>query len=191
MKLSELKLIKQWHSYVGPTDERLEKESCKIYRTGFLLLTSGMLLYFIYGLTADQVAWIHNISNDPHSNFQTTISPLLIWLFIVCVICAFIQTRKGFIDTNRFAETDEFPLGYFALISGLVSTLAVFVIWAMRCIAELQIASADEVFWIANLAVGMVFGIILFVLLLLIFFLYYISAKHSRARIESKLNKEQ
>lgn len=41
MKLSELKLIKQWHSYVGPTDERLEKESCKIYRTGFLLLTSG------------------------------------------------------------------------------------------------------------------------------------------------------
>ena len=127
----------------------------------------------------------------PHSNFQTTISPLLIWLFIVCVICAFIQTRKGFIDTNRFAETDEFPLGYFALISGLVSTLAVFVIWAMRCIAELQIVSADEVFWIANLAVGMVFGIILFVLLLLIFFLYYISAKHSRARIESKLNKEQ
>ena len=65
MKLSELKLIKQWHSYVGPTDERLEKESCKIYRTGFLLLTSGMLLYFIYGLTADQVAWVHNISNDP------------------------------------------------------------------------------------------------------------------------------
>lgn len=61
----------------------------------------------------------------------------------------------------------------------------------MRCIAELQIVSADEVFWIANLAVGMVFGIILFVLLLLIFFLYYISAKHSRARIESKLNKEQ
>ncbi len=42
-------------------------------------------------------------------------------------------------------------------------------IWAMRCIAEVQIVPADQVFWAANLATGLVFGVQIFAATLLCF----------------------
>lgn len=41
------------------------------------------------------------------------------WLFIVMLICAVLQTRKGYVDTNRFGQTEHIPVGYFLLISGI------------------------------------------------------------------------
>ena len=69
------------------------------------------------------------------------------WLVIVMFICAVLQTRKGYVDTNRFGQTEHLPVGYFLLvccISGVTSTL---VIAAMRCIAEVQIVPFEDVFW--------------------------------------------
>ena len=38
MKFEDLKLVQKWREYAGPKDERLEAESAKIYKIGFVLL---------------------------------------------------------------------------------------------------------------------------------------------------------
>lgn len=46
MKFEDLKLVQKWREYAGPKDERLEAESAKIYKIGFVLLSFGMLMIF-------------------------------------------------------------------------------------------------------------------------------------------------
>lgn len=46
MKFEDLKLVQKWREYAGPKDERLEAESAKIYKIGFVLLSFGMLMVF-------------------------------------------------------------------------------------------------------------------------------------------------
>lgn len=36
MKFEDLKLVQKWREYAGPKDERLEAESAKIYKIGFV-----------------------------------------------------------------------------------------------------------------------------------------------------------
>lgn len=56
MQWDNLTLVRKWHEYVGPKDERLEAEEAKVYKTGFMLLSTGTLVLLIYQLMAQQVA---------------------------------------------------------------------------------------------------------------------------------------
>lgn len=56
MKFEDLKIVQKWREYAGPKDERLEAESAKIYKIGFVLLSFGMLMIFFYQFIARQVA---------------------------------------------------------------------------------------------------------------------------------------
>ena len=58
MKYEDLKLVQKWREYAGPKDERLEAESAKIYKIGFVLLSFGMLMIFFYQFIARQVALV-------------------------------------------------------------------------------------------------------------------------------------
>ena len=69
------------------------------------------------------------------------------WFFIVMIVCAVPQTRKGYVNTNRFGQTEHIPMGYFLLISGITGIASTLAIAAMRFIAEIQLASIDGVFW--------------------------------------------
>ena len=185
--LENTKIMRKWREYAGVPDERLEAENCKIYRVGFMLLSFGMLLYFVYGLMAQQVAWVHGDAVDATVMFD----PLFIWFMIVMVVCTVMQTRKGFVETNRFGQTEKFPLGFFTFVSaasGVASTIA---IWAMRCIAEVQIVPADQVFWLANLAVGFVSGVLIFTATLLVFYLQFRAAKSRREKMNRELGVEE
>ena len=46
MKYEDLKIVQKWREYAGPKDERLETESAKIYKIGFVLLSFGMLMIY-------------------------------------------------------------------------------------------------------------------------------------------------
>lgn len=48
MQWNNLTLVRKWHEYVGPKDERLEAEEAKVYKTGFMLLSTGTLVLLIY-----------------------------------------------------------------------------------------------------------------------------------------------
>lgn len=184
MKLHETKIARQWRTYAGPKDERLEAESCKIYRVGFWLLSAGVTLSFVYQATAAQVAWMHGVVGSAP---EIAIDPLTAWFLLVLVILCVMQTRRGFVETNRFGQTDTFPSGYFSLIAGLVGLGFAVVIWAMRCIAEVQVVGIGQVSWLANLAVGLVEGAFCWVLVLLLSYLQFRFAKRNRIQIEKGL----
>lgn len=151
MKFEDLKLVQKWREYAGPKDERLEAESAKIYKIGFVLLSFGMLMIFFYQFIARQVAWVHSDASEMPHGFATPFeAAMYLWLVLVMLICAGLQTRKGYVDTNRFGQTEHLPVGYFLLVSGLSGAAFALVIAAMRCIAEAQIVPLESVFWLAT-----------------------------------------
>lgn len=189
MKLKNMKLARKWREYAGPKDERLEAENAKIYKLGFMLLSFGMLMLLMYQIMAQQVAWVHDGANESFRLFTNPVdAAMYAWLFIVMVICAAMQARKGYVDTNRFGQTEHIPVGYFLLISSITGIASALAIAAMRCIAEAQIVPIESVFWGANLATGVVFGVTIFVAVFGALCLAFFEAKQRRAKIEAELD---
>lgn len=189
MKLQNTKLARKWREYAGPKDERLEAENAKIYKFGFMLLSFGMLVLLVYQIMAQQVAWVHNGADGTFKLFANPVDAVMYaWLFVVMLICSVQQTRKGYVDTNRFGQTDHLPTGYFLLIAGITGVASALAIAAMRCIAEAQIVPLENVFWVANLATGAVFGVVIFIAVFGALALAFFEAKQRRAKIESELD---
>lgn len=188
MKMQNMKIVQKWREYAGPKDERLEAENAKIYEFGFILLSFGMLALLAYEIIAQQVAWVHNGANDAFHLFASPVdAAMYAWLFIVMLICAVLQTRKGYVDTNRFGQTDHLPAGYFLLIAGITGATSALAIAAMRCIAEAQIVPFEDIFWAANLATGVVFGVTIFAATFGALCLAFYEAKHRRAKSKRSL----
>lgn len=189
MKMQNMKIVQKWREYAGPKDERLEAESAKIYKLGFMLLSFGMLALLVYQIMAQQVAWVHDGDNGAFHLFASPVdAAMYAWLFIVMLVCAVLQTRKGYVDTNRFGQTDRLPASYFLLVAGLTGVASALAIAAMRCIAEAQIVPFEGIFWAANLATGVVFGVMIFAATFGALCLAFYDAKHHRAKIEAELD---
>lgn len=189
MKMQNMRIVQKWREYAGPKDERLEAENAKIYTLGFMLLSFGMLALLVYQIIAQQVAWVHNSGNGAFHLFASPVdAAMYAWLFIVMLVCAVLQTRKGYVDTNRFGQTDRLPASYFLLVAGLSGVASALAIAAMRCIAEAQIVPFEGIFWAANLATGVVFGILIFAATFGALCLAFYDAKHHRAKIEAELD---
>ena len=193
MKFENLAIVRKWRLYAGPKDERLEAEACRIYRASFLLLAFGMLAFFLYDIMAQQITMLHDANaTDAHTMFSSpTLTVMFAWFFVVMIICIVMQTRRGFVETNRFAQTDSFPAGYFSLISGLSGIVCALVIFAMRSIAEVQIVPLDKVLWLPNLTVGLATGVLVFFATLALFYATYREAKRKRERLEHELYDEE
>lgn len=187
-----MRLAKKWREYAGPKDERLEAENAKIYKLGFMLLSFGMLMLLVYQIMAQQVAWVHDGVDEAFRLFANPVDTVMYaWLFIVMIVCAVLQTRKGYVDTNRFRQTEHIPVGYFLLISGITGIASTLAIAAMRFIAEIQLVPIDGVFWGANLATGVGFGVVIFAAVFGALCLAFFEAKRGRAKIEAKLDFER
>lgn len=111
-----------------------------------MLLSFGMLMLLVYQIIAQQVAWVHDDANEAFRLFANPVDTVMhAWLFIVTIVCAVLQTRKGYVDTNRFRQTEHIPVGYFPLISGITGIASTLAIAAMRFIAEIQLVPIDVV----------------------------------------------
>lgn len=189
MKFENLKLVQKWREYAGPKDERLEAENAKIYKIGFMLLSFGMLMILFYEILARQVAWVHSDASEmPHLFATPAEAAMYAWLVIVMLICVVLQTRKGYVETNRFGQTEHLPVGYFLLVCGISGVTSTFVIAAMRCIAEVQIVPFESVYWAANLATGAVCGTMIFIATFAALCASFFSAKKRRTKLEAELD---
>ena len=189
MKFEDLKIVQKWREYAGPKDERLEAEIAKVYKIGFYLLSFGMLMILFYEILARQVAWVHSSSSEMPHLFATPFeAAMYAWLVIVMLICVVLQTRKGYVDTNRFGQTEHLPVGYFLLLCGISGVTSALVIAAMRCIAEAQIVPLESVLWAANLVTGALYGLIIAIVTFATLCAVYFSAKKCRAKIGAELD---
>ena len=157
-----------------------------------MLLSFCMLTPLVYQIIAQQVAWVHDDANEAFHLFANPVDTVMYaWLFIMTIVCAVLQTRKGYVNTNRFRQTEHIPVGYFLLISGITGIASTLAIAAMRFIAEIQLAPIDGVFWGANLATGVGFGVVIFAAVFGALCLAFFEAKRGRAKIEAKLDFER
>ncbi|MEG0374130.1 MAG: hypothetical protein RR547_06100 [Raoultibacter sp.] len=172
--------------YRGQRDERIVAEMNKIYRVGFLGLSFGLLLFFVYELMRSQVALVNGLSET------ITISPamtlLYLWLLIVSFGCSIAATRKGFMDEGRFAETDFFPAGYFSLWALGGGIASAFVIIILRMLAELELVGASGIMWMADIVIGIVFGVFIAFTLYVSYYLTFRAAKRRRETLAARFD---
>lgn len=187
-----MKLIEQWRAYVGPVDERVEAESNRIYKIGFIMLAFGLLVALGYDTMVRQIAWMREIDMTGSGAMQFDMFHVMVvsWLLLTCLVCAVLQSRKGFADDgNRFSETDRFPGGYFALVSGLAAVVAGVLIALLRVLAELQVlGSVGASTWLIAAVLGLSTSVLLFVLLATAFYVSFRAAKSRRRAIEALLD---
>lgn len=187
-----MKLIEQWRAYVGPVDERVEAESNRIYKVGFIMLTFGLLVALGYDTMVRQIVWMHEIDMTGSGVMQFDMFHVMVvsWLLLTCLACAVLQSRKGFADDgNRFSETDRFPGGYFALVSGLAAVVAGVLIALLRVLAELQVlGSVGASAWFAAAVLGLSIAALLFVVLVVAFYVSFRAAKSRRRAIGALLD---
>lgn len=162
-----MNLIERWNAFMGPKDERLESESNRCMRVGYTLLLAGAGIAAYYGIMVNQVA---DTTGTPiYTSIGENVFPVsgvvAVAILISCLITLGMQMKAGIVDEHvRMATIDYVPWG-FCVIIGVISGAMLGVITAtMRMLAEIQIVGIENVTWAGDLAMGVVFFVMAFVL---------------------------
>lgn len=181
----------KWNAYVGPKDERLEAEENKVYAKACKVLLVLCLVTMYYTQRLITVAHWEGLVSDKFA--FGTLRPDLFLSIMVIIVCVWIVgrfTKRGAFDSNRFAQTDEFPVGYAALCSaagGVGCGVGVFV---MNVLAEVQILGLGGTFWMQNALIGLFLGTVVFALCMPVYYYVFRSAKKNREKAEALLEDE-
>ena len=166
-----MNLIEQWKAYQGPKDERIEVEMNRIYRTGFLMLTGGYIVYLYYSLALGQAQMMADMEATGTGSMTFDLPSML-----------------------RFAETDVFPGGYFSLVAGLAAVSAGLLAALVRMLAMFQVGATCDWWLSATLVgsalVGTFVAILVFGSCLLAFYLSFRAAKTRRDKALRSLGGE-
>lgn len=187
-----MELVKRWKAYRGFTDERVEIEMNRIYKAGFLMLLGGYVVYLYYALALKQVQMMVDVMSTGTGNMSLALPELLLfaWFLITLIYCSVRQCRKGIVDDGRFAEVDEFPGGYFALVSGLAALGAGVLSALVHVIATLQVGGSMDYFALIIAAQSVSIAILTFGGCMLAFYLSFRSAKNSREKAALQFDDE-
>ena len=160
-------LVRKWNEMMGPKDERLEFEENKSMKVSANILLAGTVLSLYYVIMLNQVAFTtdHPILTGLGESVVPVQLPLTLTILAAGITTVVMQTKAGFFSSRkRFAEVDNIPWDYviaFALFCGTVLGVLTCV---MRIVAEVQIVGINEVAWLGDLAIGVVFFIMGFVI---------------------------
>ncbi len=185
-----MKLLEQWRHYMGPADERIERETNRIYKYGFYLLAIGSLATLYYAGALEQVAYVNNLTLETEA--MSTVVPvewlLLASLLVSACTCAVLMYRKGFVSGGRFAEADTFPTDYFAACSALAAFAISLGVVALRIAAEVQLVGIGGIMWVGDIAIGVVYFIQFAMLIYLMCYGSFVVAKRYRDKLNAQLD---
>ena len=185
-----MKLAQRWKVCAGPTDERVEAESNRVYKIGFVMLSFGVLVYMYYDWTLKQAMFMRDVMAGGAGHMELTSADLFLygWFAMTMLVGIALLCRKGFSDDNRFAEADKFPVVHYALVSVVFIAVADVLATAIRVLAEFQVLGAAGIVWwsvafssVFMIVVGIPFG-------LLVFWVGFNAARSRRRRLESSLD---
>ena len=184
-----MKLIQHWEAYRGPKDERVEAETNRIYKVGFIMLSIGLVLYMYYGSALKQATYMRDVMATGTGKVVIASSDLFLygWVLLTAIVCIVLQCRKGFTDNGRFAEAETFPIGYYALRSCFVSVIVGMLTPAIRVLAEFQILGADGIMWWAAAFPGVFVAVAMFLMLMFLFWTGFKTAQSRRKQLEMRL----
>ena len=114
-----MKIIERWREHRGSVDERVEAESNRVYKLGFVMLSFGVLVYLYYDWSLKQAMCMRDVLANGAGRMEFTSADLFLygWFALTMIVGMVLLVRKGFGDDNRFAEAEQFPIGYYAIAS--------------------------------------------------------------------------
>ena len=112
-----MKIIERWREHRGSVDERVEAESNRVYKLGFVMLSFGVLVYLYYDWSLKQAMCMRDVLANGAGRMEFTSADLFLygWFALTMIVGMVLLVRKGFGDDNRFAEAEQFPIGYYAI----------------------------------------------------------------------------
>ena len=144
-----MKIIERWREHRGSVDERVEAESNRVYKLGFVMLSFGVLVYLYYDWSLKQAMCMRDVLANGAGRMEFTSADLFLygWFALTMIVGMVLLVRKGFGDDNRFAEAEQFPIGYYAIASiAFAVAVAVDVLTTgLRVLAEFQVLGAGEI----------------------------------------------
>ena len=186
-------LIKKYNEFMGPKDERLEAESSRYLRVGYAIFTVGCLLCVYYGVIANQVASVAEVELYTAAGQQ--VLPLYVPLLVVTIAallvpCA-LQARAGIVsEHSRYAQADAIPWDIVVPSAFIAATVVGVVTAGFRMLAEVQIVGIENVMWLGDIAVGVVFFVMVYVLTFAFMGLMFRETIKRRQRLEAQLEGE-
>lgn len=176
-----MKFAQQWRACAGPKDERVETESNRVYKLGFVMLSFGVLVYLYYDWSLKQAMCMRDVLANGTGRMEFTTADLFLcgWFALTMIVGMVLLVRKGFGDDNRFAEVEQFPIGHYALTSIAFAVAVDVLATGLRVLAEFQVLGAGEIMWPA-VAFG---GVLAFVVGIPLFLLgYWVAFKSAQSR---------
>lgn len=157
-----MNLIKRYNQIMGPKDERLEAEENKSMKVGGTILLIGSVLSLYYAIMLDQVS---STTGQPiFTALGEKLIPvhllLVLAILVAGVVSLTMQTRAGYFSSHkRFAEVDQVPWDFVSLFALFCGAIVGILTCGMRIVAEVQIVGLENVAWMGDLAIGIVFFI--------------------------------
>ncbi len=185
-----MKIIDRWNEIMGPKDERLAAEANRCAAIGYTILIIGSALCLYYGIMLNQVAETtgHPLLTPLCQSVFPVDTALLIVILGSGLISTYLQVRSGAFDTHaRIAQSDRIPWDYVALVALLCGLGLGITTTAMRILAEVQIVGIENVMWGGDIAIGIVYFTLAFILAFVLFAATFRSAIDRRRQLERKL----
>ena len=184
-----MKLIQHWEAYRGPKDERVETETNRIYKVGFVMLSFGLLVYMYYDWALKQAVYTRDVLTSGAGRIELTSADLFLygWFALTMIVGIALMLRKGFGDDNRFAEADRFPGGYYACVSIAFLVGVVVLTTAIRVLAEFQVLGVERVVWPWVAISGLIVVVVGVPLFVLGFWIAFKVAQGRRKQLETRL----
>lgn len=157
-----MNLIKRYNQIMGPKDERLEAEENKSMKVGGTILLIGSVLSLYYAIMLDQVS---STTGQPiFTALGEKLIPvhllLVLAILVAGVVSLTMQTRAGYFSSHkRFAEVDQVPWDFVSLFALFCGAIVGILTCGMRIVTEVQIVGLENVAWMGDLAIGIVFFI--------------------------------
>lgn len=139
-----MKIIERWREHRGSVDERVEAESNRVYKLGFVMLSFGVLVYLYYDWSLKQAMCMRDVLANGAGRMEFTSADLFLygWFALTMIVGMVLLVRKGFGDDNRFAEAEQFPIGYYAIASIAFAVAVDVLTTGLRVLAEFQVLGA-------------------------------------------------
>lgn len=182
--------VRKWNEIMGPKDERLEAEESKATKAAIPILFVGSILSMYYWMMVEQVA--RTAEAPVFTPLGESVFPVHFLLAVTVLIAGIVYLgvlmRNGTISTrSRYAEVDCIPWGYVSATALLCGACLAILTCGMRILAEIQIVGIENVLWIADIAVGMVFFSIGFIAYFVVCALVIRNAIKRRLALEAEL----
>ena len=183
-------LIRKWNEFMGPKDERLEAEEGKAVKASAYILLAGSLLTLWYAVSLNQVAYTTDspLLTPLGESVVAVQWPLLATIFAAGMAGGLIQIRSGVVSARtRYAEVDRIPWDFVSVVAFLCGVAVGVLACVMRILAEVQIVGVENVSCLGDVAMGVVFFGMAFVLAFIFMALSLHGAIARRKELEQQM----